>query len=157
MPERQADLNAAPEAESERTSSGEATTVADLLGVGRRCANRGEWAAAEAHCTWALTQDPLCIDAHHLLAQIHEHQGRLDAALAAYRRTVYLDRGFVLGMIGMGNVWRQLGHVTNARRSYRNALQHLERLPIYTAIPGADGATRGALVALVTQYIQLLM
>jgi chemotaxis protein methyltransferase CheR len=157
MPEQQADLNAAPEAESERTSSGEATTVVDLLGVGRQCANQGEWAAAEAHCTRALTQDPLCIDAHHLLAQIHEHQGRLDAALAAYRRTVYLDRGFVLGMIGMGNVWRQLGHVTNARRSYRNALQHLERLPIYTAIPGADGDTRGALVALVTQYIQLLM
>jgi chemotaxis protein methyltransferase CheR len=146
--------HAAPEADPHGTSHLEAAGIAELLDLGRRCADRGEWAAAEAWCAQALAQDALSIDAHYLLAQIHEHQGQLDAALAAYRRTLYLDRGFVIGMIGMGNVWRQMGRIADAQRSYRNALQHLERLASDTPVPAAGGATAGALAALVTHYIR---
>jgi chemotaxis protein methyltransferase CheR len=143
--------------EADRATAPEAAAIAEQLELGRQCADRGEWAAAESYCKRALTRAPLSIDAHYLLAQIHEHQGQLDAALAGYRRTVYLDHSFVVGMIGMGNVWRQMGQIANARRSYRNALQHLERLGSNTPVPSAGGATASTLAALVTQYVQLLV
>lgn len=126
------------------------------LDLARHCADRGQWAEAEAHCAQAIQRDPLCVDAHYLLAQIHEQQGRLDMALAAYRRTVYLDRSFVLGMIGLGNIWRQMGHAAKARRFYQNALQYLGQLSLDTPIHGAEGGAAGALIALVSQYIQML-
>jgi chemotaxis protein methyltransferase CheR len=148
--------NAGSRPDTNSMSYKEEPKIALVLALARKCADRGEWAAAEEHCTLALEQDPLCINAHYLLGQIHEHQGRLDTALVAYRRTVYLDRCFVLGMLGMASIWRQIGYIANARRSYQNALQYLERLPSDTPIPGADGGTAGALIALVTQYIQML-
>ena len=92
----------------------------------------------------------------HLLAQIHKQQGWLDMALAAYRRTVYLDRSFVLGMIGLGNSWRQIGYAAKARRCYQNALRNLGQLSLDTPIQGAEGGTAGALIALVSQYRQML-
>jgi chemotaxis protein methyltransferase CheR len=126
------------------------------LDLARQCADRGQWAEAEAHYDQVIRRDPLCVEAHYLLAQIHEQQGRLDMALAAYRRTVYLDRSFVLGMIGLGNIWRQIGHAAKARRFYQNALQYLGQISLDAPIHGAEGGTAGALIALVSQYIQML-
>jgi chemotaxis protein methyltransferase CheR len=90
------------------------------------------------------------------LAQIYEHQGQLDAAQAAYRRTVYLDSNFVLGTIGMANIWRQMKHRADAQRYYRNALQYLKGLPQDSLIPEAEGATAAALIQLVTHHLQMI-
>ncbi len=128
--------------------------VAALTTLGRLAADRGEWPAASRHCAQAITRDPLCIEAHYVLAQVYEHQGQLDEALAAYRRTTYLDRGFVLGMIGMGNVWRQLGRPTDAQRCYRNALKQLAQLPPSVPLPIADGVTASDLAVFVTRQLQ---
>jgi chemotaxis protein methyltransferase CheR len=129
---------------------------AGLILRARQCADRGDWAAAEQHCLQILERDPLCRDAHYLLAQLHEHEGRFEAALAAYRRTVYLDRRFVLGMIGMAHVWRALGRSVEAQRSYRNALNQLTAQPANVAVPGADGLTYGELALVVRQQLQAL-
>ncbi len=123
---------------------------------GRLHADRGEWRDAEQQCLLALEQDALCIAAHHLLGQIHEHQGQLDAALAAYRRVLYLDRHFVPAMLGIAGVWSELGQAANAWRTYRNALSHLSALPAAALIPGGEGATAGELLALARQQLALL-
>jgi chemotaxis protein methyltransferase CheR len=125
-----------------------------LVALGQLHADRAEWSSAQQHCMLALEQDPLCIPAHYLLAQVHEHQDQLDAALAAYRRTLYLDRGFVLGMIGMAGIWRRMGRPAEAQRYYRNALTHLKQLAPSTPIPGADGASAADLTALVMRQLE---
>jgi chemotaxis protein methyltransferase CheR len=122
-----------------------------LMALGQLYADRAEWVRARQHCMLTLAQDSLYIPAHYLLAQIHEHQGQLDAALAAYRRTVYLDLSFVPGMLGMANIWRRLGNAADAHRAYRNALRYLATLPPTAVVPGTDGATVGAMLALVQQ------
>jgi chemotaxis protein methyltransferase CheR len=124
--------------------------------LGQLYADRGEWQKAEQQCLQVLNQDALYIPAHYLLGQIYEHQGQLDAALAAYRRTLYLDPHFVLGMIGIAGAWRQLGRAANARRAYHNALQYLSTLPAGTLVLGDDGATVGDLLALVQQQLAVL-
>jgi chemotaxis protein methyltransferase CheR len=126
------------------------------IALGRLYADRGEWPGAEQQCLLALEQDALCIPAHHLLGQIHEHQGQLDAALAAYRRALYLDQHFVPAMLGIAGVWRRLGRAANAQRTYRNALSHLSALPTAALVPGGEGATAGDLLALVRQQLAAL-
>lgn len=124
-----------------------------LVREGRACADRGNWAMAEERCDQALRADPLCIEAHYLLAQIYEHQGRLDQALVVYRRTVYLDQRFVPGLIGMGNVWRQIGRAREAHRSYEAALAQLSQLPGHAPVAGVEGATAAELTALVRRLL----
>ncbi len=124
--------------------------------LGRICADRGEWGCAQYHCESALKIDPLSIEAHYTLAQIYEHESQFDEALNEYRRVVYLDRRFVPGMLGMANVWRQMGRIEEARRNYRNALKQLANLSPSTPVPGADGATASELAAFATRQIQSL-
>jgi len=100
-----------------------------------------------------LERDPLCIPAQYLLGQIHEHQAQLDAALAAYRRTVYLDPRFVPGLLGMASVWRQLGRHTAAQRVYRNVVQQLAVLPPTAPVPGIDEVTAGEVLAWARQHL----
>jgi chemotaxis protein methyltransferase CheR len=130
--------------------------ISALIKLGRRCADRGDWPGAETYCQQALGYDSLCIEAHYLLGQIHEHQGALDLALAAYRRTVYLDRSFVPGLIGIGNIWRQMRRMRDASRCYETVLRQLALLPTTALVPGAEGATAGELVALVNQQLRAI-
>jgi chemotaxis protein methyltransferase CheR len=130
------------------------TYVPALTALGRLYADRAEWANARQQCMLALEQDSLCVPAHYLLAQVHEHQDQFDAALAAYRRVLYLDRSCVQAMLGMANVWRRMGRVIDAQRYYRNALNHLRELPPTTPIPDADGATAGELMALIARQFE---
>ncbi len=124
--------------------------------LGRIYADRGEWACAHYHCKAALESDPLHIDSRYILAQIYEHEEQFDEALVEYRRVVFLDRHHVPGILGMGNVWRQMGRMDDARRSYRNALKQLARLSPSARVPSSDGATASELVAYVTRQLQKL-
>lgn len=132
------------------------TDVAALVQQARQAANRCDWAAAEEQCTVVIARDPLCRDAHYLLGQIHEHQNRLDEALAAYRRSVYLDRTFVVGTLGMAQVWQAMGRPADAQRCYRNVLKQLSQQPGSTPVPGANGETYADLVSLVSQQLVTL-
>jgi chemotaxis methyl-accepting protein methylase len=128
--------------------------VPALTALGRLYADRAEWVSARQQCMLALEQDSLCIPAHYLLAQVHEHQEQLDAALAAYRRVLYLDRSYVPAMLGMANVWRRMGRIADAQRYYRNALNYLSALTPTTPILDADGATAGELMALIARQLE---
>jgi chemotaxis protein methyltransferase CheR len=130
------------------------TYVPALIALGRLYADRAEWASARQQCMLALEQDSLCVPAHNLLAQVHEHLGQLDAALAAYRRALYLDHGCLPAMLGMANVWQRMGRAADARRYYRNALKYLAELPPTTPVPGTDDATASELMALIAYQLQ---
>jgi chemotaxis protein methyltransferase CheR len=130
--------------------------VAALIKLGRQCADRGDWPGADTYCQQALAYDSLCIEVHYLLAQIYEHQGALDPALTAYRRTVYLDRSFVPGLIGMGNIWRQMGRLRDASRYYEIALRQLAQLSAIALVLGTEGATAADLVELVNQQLRAI-
>jgi chemotaxis protein methyltransferase CheR len=125
-----------------------AADLRQLLESAWERANSGSWIEAESFCREALDQDQLCIEAHYLLGQIHEHQARADEAVASYRRAVYLDRTFVMGIIGMARVRLHMGALADARRLYRNALQQLALARDAEVPLCAEGTTVRDLVAL---------
>ncbi|RRR74403.1 MAG: tetratricopeptide repeat protein [Candidatus Viridilinea halotolerans] len=130
--------------------------LADLLAPGRAAADRGDWRTARASVEAALSVNPLCAAGYYLLGQILEHLGELDGALNAYRRSVYLEPTWVMGNIGMANVWRQTGHLAEARRGLRSALYHLTRMAPNAPVAGADEATAAELSAYVRTQLELL-
>ncbi len=128
----------------------------DLLRQAHQEADQSDWQSAEDLCERMLKRDPLMVRAHYLLAQIREHQGDLDGALAAYRRTIYLDRSFVMGNLGMGHIWRQKGRIADAQRCYRNALAQLTQLPAAAHPAGAEHVSVAELIEVVTQLQSIL-
>lgn len=124
--------------------------------MARICADRGEWGCAQYHCETAIKTDPLSIDAHYTLAQIYEHEEQYDDALSEYRRVIYLDRRFVVGMLGMANIWRRMGRLDEARRSYRNALKQLANLAPSEVVPGTEGATASELATFASRQLHNL-
>lgn len=152
----------APSAPDQHVSSAPASHIPLNAAIGarmqlaRQSADRGDWPEAQLYCEQALALDSLWIEAHYLLAQIYEHQGLLDLALASYRRTVYLDRGFVPGLIGLGTIWQRLGRPQEAARSYRTALALLAQLPGTAPVASAAGATAADMILLVNQYLRAL-
>jgi chemotaxis protein methyltransferase CheR len=124
-------------------------SIDERLATARTAADRGEWAAALEQATQVTTLAPLDVRAHYLLGQIHEHADARADALTAYRRSVYLDPGFVAGMLGMARIWQQDGCYADAGRALRGAKRRLERYPPDDTLPDAEGAT----VAEVLAYI----
>jgi chemotaxis protein methyltransferase CheR len=130
--------------------------IDSLLALGRLSADRGDWDEAKQFCQQVLDRDPLSIEASFILAQIYEHQNYLDAALTAYRRTTYIDRNFVPGILGMASIWRQMGRGSEAQRTYRNLLKYLSQLDTMAVIAGTDGATVSELITFVNQQLTTL-
>ncbi len=130
--------------------------TAAMVALGRLCADRADWACAQEWCERALALNTLSVDAAYLLGQVYEHKGRLDDALAAYRRTIYANHSFVPGLLGMANVWRQMGLREEARRSYRNLLRLLELQTATEEVAGMDGVTVCELVQFVRQQLERL-
>jgi chemotaxis protein methyltransferase CheR len=131
-------------------------SLVELLNQAQSEADQGNWPAAESLCERILSRDPLLVRAHYLLAQIREHQGDLDGALAAYRRTIFLDRSFVMGALGLGHVWRQKGRTGDARRCYRNALAQLSQQPATARPAGAEHISVAELIEVVKQLLHSL-
>lgn len=127
-----------------------------LLRLARIAADQGAWVRAEYYCGRAIAHNTLSVPTHLLLAQICAHQGRLDAALEAYRRVLYLDPTVVVAMLGMASVWSELGRPVEAARSWRAAIRHLDGLPPHVSIPDADGATTSELRVIAQKQLQMI-
>ncbi|MBI3372304.1 MAG: tetratricopeptide repeat protein [Betaproteobacteria bacterium] len=82
---------------------------------GERELRAGNFAAAEKLLAGAAKADPRSARVQHLLGVAVHEQGKLDRAIACYRRAVDLDAG-------LADVRRDLGDAYMARRRYGDAL-----------------------------------
>jgi chemotaxis protein methyltransferase CheR len=120
----------------------------------KRLADRGEWAEAERSIAAAIDKEPLSAPAHHLHAMILLERGTTDAALAALRRCVFADSGFVLGHLAMADVFARQGQAERARKALETAGRLAASWPSHEAIPEGDGLTAGRVLELVNMRKQ---
>lgn len=128
-------------------------TPEERLDRARTAADCGDWSTAQAQVQLLLQEYPLFAPAYYLQAQIDEHQGLLEDALANYRRSVYLDPRFVMGLIGMAGVTARLNQPDVARRSLRQALHLLDGFSDDQVVDPLSQATAADLRA----YVELLL
>ena len=76
-----------------------------------------------------LKSYPLTAGARYILGIINQQRGDIDAALIEFKRTVYIDRDFVLAHFAMANIHRARGESPAACREYENTLRALYDKP----------------------------
>lgn len=128
----------------------------DDLADARAAADAGRWQRAADLVDRVLRAAPMQAGAHFLRGQIYEHVGEPDLALAAYRRSLYLDPSLVMAALAMANLWRAGGHDADARRGYRSALRMLDVYAAGDRVPEADGASAAELRAYIATQVALL-
>ncbi len=108
-------------------------------------ANLGCWEDAERWCGTAIQTNNVLIEPYYTLALVHQHQGRLDEAIQAMKKVVYLNRGSILGHYGLANLYYSQGKLPKAIKSLDNAWRLLSEHADDELIPNSDGITFGNL------------
>ncbi len=116
-----------------------------LVRQARRHADAGDLPRAEQLCRRAIEQDKLDPEASHLLAVILHERGAIDEAMAALRRTLYLDPGHVLARFALGSLAMQHGQPQAGRRHLAHARTRLASCAPDEPLQDSGGLTAGEL------------
>jgi chemotaxis protein methyltransferase CheR len=122
----------------------------------RALANRGELEAAGHSCAAAFDRHSTSAELAYLHAVLLAEAGRHADAVAAARRSLYLDRGLVVAHLALGGALARLGDTEGARRSARNARRLLAGMPPDAIVPGSDGEPASRLAEMAEVQLQLL-
>lgn len=126
-------------------ASQQPTQVLPRVMLGKALANLGRWDEAEKWCREAIQLSSLAIEAYYTLALVLQHQSKVDEAVAALKKVVYIDRKHILGHFGLADLCYGLGQVSFALKSLDNAARLLAQISPNEVIPGSDGITAGRL------------
>ncbi|QDQ26574.1 tetratricopeptide repeat protein [Chitinimonas arctica] len=135
-------------AEAEVLLAGLPDDAAALLLLARLLAGQGRLDEAGQCCDRAIAADRINPAGQYLRALIHEEQGRVDEAIQALKRTLYLEPGFILAHMALGNLSASLGR-PDADRHYRHALELLAAHAPNEALPESDGLSAGELAHMI--------
>ncbi|MBF0449212.1 MAG: tetratricopeptide repeat protein [Candidatus Magnetomorum sp.] len=118
--------------------------------MARVYANNGDLKHAKEACTHAIKYDPLIVEAYYIQGLINEEDGKLEEAIADYKKTLYLKPDFVLAHYHLSCVYQQTQEDAMADRHRTQSIRILSQRPSDENIPGADELTVGQLLALLT-------
>ncbi len=113
--------------------------------LGQAYANLGRWKEAERWCRQAVSQDSLALDAYYTLALVLQHQERIEEAIGAMKKVIYIDRHHVLGHFGLADLYRSNHQLPQAIKSLENARRLLNGRAEGELVSGAGGITVGSL------------
>ncbi len=108
-------------------------------------ANCGKIDKAEGEVRNILEKNPLHLEATYLTSLICRVKGDRDGELSALKRTVYVNRAFVLGHFQMGVFYLREGKEHLAGRSFVNVVEILKGRDQGDYVSGVDGLTVGRL------------
>ena len=141
-------LEAAAEADP---ADGRAPLLAARIHLDRLELDRAEWWAGVA-----CQRTPLSAPAHYLRGLALQEAGRLDDALAALRRSVFLDPGSVLGQVALADLLARLGEPGRARGALRAAAALVAGGDPAEPVDGHDGLTTGRVRDLIAAQLARL-
>ena len=122
----------------------------------RSLANMGDLAAAAASCVAAQDRHGMSAELAYLHAVLLTEAGQPEAAAAAARRALYLDRGFVVAHLALGDALARLDDVNGARRALLNGERLLAAMAPDDIVPASDGEPSGRLVEMTRIRLRLL-
>jgi len=121
-----------------------ATAASSLLEQARAAAALRRRGDAERLVRAAIAQSGEDAAAHHLHGVIFHQAGRIDDAIEALRRAVYLDEGLIVARIALAGLLAGRGSTTRAERELARAEELLAPLAPPMSLAGADGLTVAA-------------
>jgi chemotaxis protein methyltransferase CheR len=121
--------------------------------LGQLAADRQHLAEAAYWLSRTIALDPLNLWAHYSMALLWMDEGKLDEALGAIKKTIYIDANFALGHFYLGKIHRTQGRTAQARRSFAAAKSLLASASLSENLPGADGITGRQLLMLLDREL----
>jgi chemotaxis protein methyltransferase CheR len=119
-------------------------------------ASRIRWPEAERWIDVAIANRELVPEAHYLRGIVLQEQGRLEEALEAFRRSVFLDHTFALGHFAAAGIFGRTGQSGRAQKSLATVAELLSGKSSDQLLPEGDGLTVGRLMELVALQQQLV-
>lgn len=136
-------LDAAAAPPSAADADGEAALLA------RTYADQGRLADAIHWCNRAIAADKLNAKWPYLLASILHERGQTEEAVAALKRTLYLEQDHVMAHFALGSLLLQQGRRGESLRYFGNALAILGGYQQEQVLPESEGITAGRLIEIV--------
>jgi len=113
-------------------------------------------ARAERTAAAATARYPLDPELHYLRGMLLLELGRLEEALAALRRVLYLDRTLAVAHFTLGVLQERMGHASRASGSYRNAARLASARPADERAPLSDGEDHQTIAAAARRCVERL-
>ncbi len=104
---------------------------------------------ASACCGRSIDLDRIAPKAHFLLGQIKMLQGCPEGAISELRNAVFLDSGFVMAHVMLGNIYTEQNDFSVASRHFRIAMQELQTVDGTEIVPHSDGTTAAVLMDMI--------
>jgi len=89
-------------------------------------ADSGNLAEAKRQCGLAVENNKLMIEAHYLMAVVCQELGDDEGAIAALKKSIYINRTFAEAYVCLGSIYRRLGKEQQAGKAFANASRILE-------------------------------
>ena len=124
-------------------AAGLADDLARCVSSIRALADTGQLNLAATQAAAAIEVFPLAVELHYLHAIALTGLEHHDEATASLRRVIYLDPSLAVAHFTLGSILWRSGAVTDARRSYRNALALCAERPPLERLPLSEDETAG--------------
>jgi chemotaxis protein methyltransferase CheR len=124
------------------------------LARARRWANEGRLDDALAVCDAVLATERTSVVAYFLRATVCDELGRIDEAVVALGKVLYLDQDFILAHHALGGLYRRLGKPRLASRHLALARDLLAAHGRDEIVPESDGMTCGRLLESVRSTLE---
>jgi chemotaxis protein methyltransferase CheR len=122
--------------------------------IGKIYADMGEWKKAEEWCVKTITQQKLNRMAHYMLGLVYQHQGKLEEALSAMKKVIYIDSSYILGHVALADLYHQQKQMPQALKSLDNARKFLSQGNMEDIVLDSGGITKRVLLDLTTHRQQ---
>ncbi len=103
-----------------------------------------------------MKMDKLSPEVYYLRGVVEGKLNHSEEAIAEFKRTIYLDKNFLMAHFNLGEIYAQVGKKKDALREYKNVFRILEDGKIEDPIPFSGGFSKKALINLCERYIQRL-
>ncbi|MDO8863576.1 CheR family methyltransferase [Haliea sp. E1-2-M8] len=124
---------------------GNSESAVELARLARAAADKGNLDNAAQLCEQAIAAEKLNPAFYYLLATIDQERGRIDAAVQALQRTLYLDHRFVLAHFALANLRLVEGRRKDAARYLETVRRLLQDYEADETLAESDSLTVGRL------------
>lgn len=139
-----------------RQLEGDPSRVEPWIVLVRAIANQGRVRDAEVECIRALDLHRLSPELHYLHATLLREAGQPRESANAARRALYLDPGFVMAHLLLGDALAHLGEGRRARRAFENAQSALAAAAPDSVPLAADGVPAARLAQVAALRVETL-
>lgn len=103
-----------------------------------------------------LKMDKFLPEGYYLRGVVESKLNHSEEAIAEFKRTIYLDKDFLMAHFNLAEIYVRMGRKKDALREYNNVLSILEDGKIEDPIPFSGGFGKKALINLCERYSQRL-